>query len=137
LTEWPNLAGATRAIDRGGCLFQAFLPPGDAARADSVCALSPDRGVIEAAWQEAERAPDLFVHRHYRPASRFWTPMQRRKSDTSCASAPNSRLPKNIARLSWLRKKRIRTYRGRFNPRPAVRAPLLSPLKAWRVPCEQ
>jgi hypothetical protein len=64
-----------------------FLLPSDAARVDSVCALSPDCDVIEAA--QAERAPDLFVYRHSRPASHFWTQMQRRKIDTSCASAPN------------------------------------------------
>ena len=37
-----------REIDWGGCRCQAFLLAGEAGRADPVCALSPDHGVVEA-----------------------------------------------------------------------------------------
>src|SRR6202008_2752618 len=36
-----------RGIDWGGCRCQAFLRAGDAGRADPVCALSPDHGIVE------------------------------------------------------------------------------------------
>jgi pyrroloquinoline quinone biosynthesis protein E len=55
-----------REVDWGGCRCQAFLLAGDARRADPVCALSPDHGVIEAARRQAENAPDAFVYRQYR-----------------------------------------------------------------------
>ena len=58
-----------REIDWGGCRCQAFLLAGDAGRADPVCALSPDHGVVEAALQEAEGAPPAFVYRRYRAVS--------------------------------------------------------------------
>lgn len=67
-TDWmaePCRSCERREIDWGGCRCQAFLLAGDAARADPVCALSPDHGVIEAARQQAEAAPDTFVYRHY------------------------------------------------------------------------
>ena len=36
-----------RALDFGGCRCQAFMLTGDAAATDPVCALSPDRGVVD------------------------------------------------------------------------------------------
>jgi len=67
-TDWmaePCRSCDRREIDWGGCRCQAFLLAGDAGRADPVCALSPDHGVIEAARQQAESAPGPFVYRHY------------------------------------------------------------------------
>jgi pyrroloquinoline quinone biosynthesis protein E len=67
-TDWmaePCRSCARREIDWGGCRCQAFLLAGDASRADPVCALSPDHGMVEAALQQAERAPDTLVYRHY------------------------------------------------------------------------
>jgi pyrroloquinoline quinone biosynthesis protein E len=67
-TDWmaePCRSCERREIDWGGCRCQAFLLAGDAGRADPVCALSPDHGVIEAARQQAENVPDAFVYRHF------------------------------------------------------------------------
>jgi pyrroloquinoline quinone biosynthesis protein E len=67
-TDWmaePCRSCDRREIDWGGCRCQAFLLVGDAGRADPVCALSPDHGVIETALQQAESAPDTLVYRHY------------------------------------------------------------------------
>ncbi len=67
-TDWmaePCRSCERREIDWGGCRCQAFALAGDAARADPVCALSPDHGVIEAALQQAEVEPPPFVYRHY------------------------------------------------------------------------
>ena len=67
-TDWmaePCRSCDRREIDWGGCRCQAFLLAGDAGRADPVCALSPDHGVIETALQRAENAPDTLVYRHY------------------------------------------------------------------------
>jgi pyrroloquinoline quinone biosynthesis protein E len=67
-TDWmsePCRSCERREVDWGGCRCQAFLLAGEAGRADPVCALSPDHGVIEAARQQAEGAPGPFVHRHY------------------------------------------------------------------------
>jgi pyrroloquinoline quinone biosynthesis protein E len=67
-TDWmaePCRSCERREIDWGGCRCQAFLLAGDASRADPVCALSPDHGVVEAARQQAEGAPDALVYRHY------------------------------------------------------------------------
>ena len=67
-TDWmpePCQSCARREIDWGGCRCQAFLLAGDAARADPVCALSPDHGVIETALQQIEASPPPFVYRHY------------------------------------------------------------------------
>jgi PqqA peptide cyclase len=68
MTE-PCKSCARREIDWGGCRCQAFLLAGDAGRADPVCALSPDHGMIEAVRQEEEHAADQFVYRHYGPAA--------------------------------------------------------------------
>jgi PqqA peptide cyclase len=57
-----------REIDWGGCRCQAFLLAGEAGRADPVCALSPDHGVVEAALREAEGAPPAFIYRRYSAA---------------------------------------------------------------------
>jgi PqqA peptide cyclase len=68
-TEWmvePCRSCDRREIDWGGCRCQAFLLAGDAGRADPVCALSPEHGVVEAALQQAESAPPAFVYRHFR-----------------------------------------------------------------------
>jgi pyrroloquinoline quinone biosynthesis protein E len=70
-TDWmaePCRSCERREIDWGGCRCQAFLLAGDAARADPVCALSPDHGVVEAARLEAERAAPAFVYRGYTSA---------------------------------------------------------------------
>jgi PqqA peptide cyclase len=67
-TDWmaePCRSCDRREIDWGGCRCQAFLLAGDAARADPVCALSPDHGVVEDALQQAESAPPAFVYRHF------------------------------------------------------------------------
>jgi len=67
-TDWmaePCRSCDRREIDWGGCRCQAFLLAGDAARADPVCALSPDHAVVEAARLEAERAAPDFVYRRY------------------------------------------------------------------------
>jgi PqqA peptide cyclase len=67
-TDWmaePCRSCERREVDWGGCRCQAFLLAGDARRADPVCALSPDHGVIEAALRQAENAPDAFVYRQY------------------------------------------------------------------------
>ena len=67
-TDWmaePCRSCERREIDWGGCRCQAFLLAGDAGRADPVCALSPDHGVVAAALQEAEGAPPAFVYRRY------------------------------------------------------------------------
>lgn len=50
--EWmsaPCRSCPRKAIDFGGCRCQAFAITGDAARADPVCRLSPDRHLIDAA----------------------------------------------------------------------------------------
>jgi pyrroloquinoline quinone biosynthesis protein E len=68
-TDWmaePCRSCERREIDWGGCRCQAFLLAGEAGRADPVCALSPDHGVVEAALQEAEDAPPEFVYRRFR-----------------------------------------------------------------------
>jgi PqqA peptide cyclase len=70
-TDWmaePCRSCERREIDWGGCRCQAFLLAGDAARADPVCALSPDHGIVEAARLEAERAAPAFVYRRYTSA---------------------------------------------------------------------
>ena len=67
-TDWmaePCRSCERREIDWGGCRCQAFLLAGEAGRTDPVCALSPDHGLVEAALQEAERAPPEFVYRRY------------------------------------------------------------------------
>ena len=67
-TDWmaePCRSCDRREIDWGGCRCQAFLLAGDAGRADPVCALSPDHGVVEAALQQAESAPPELVYRHF------------------------------------------------------------------------
>jgi len=67
-TDWmaePCRSCERREIDWGGCRCQAFLLAGDASRADPVCALSPDHGVVEAALQQAEPEPKPLVYRQY------------------------------------------------------------------------
>jgi PqqA peptide cyclase len=67
-TDWmaePCRSCDRREIDWGGCRCQAFLLAGDAGRADPVCALSPDHGVVEDALRQAESAPPAFVYRHF------------------------------------------------------------------------
>jgi PqqA peptide cyclase len=71
-TDWmaePCRSCERREIDWGGCRCQAFLLTGEAGRADPVCALSPDHGVVEAAVQAAEGNPPAFVYRRYGAAS--------------------------------------------------------------------
>jgi radical SAM protein with 4Fe4S-binding SPASM domain len=67
-TDWmvePCRSCERREIDWGGCRCQAFRLAGDASRADPVCALSPDHGIVEAAIEQAESTPDTLVYRHY------------------------------------------------------------------------
>jgi pyrroloquinoline quinone biosynthesis protein E len=70
-TDWmaePCRSCERREIDWGGCRCQAFLLAGEPGRADPVCALSPDHGVVEAALQEAEELPPAFIYRRYSAA---------------------------------------------------------------------
>ena len=67
-TDWmpePCRSCERREIDWGGCRCQAFQLTNDAARADPVCALSPDHGVIVAALKAAETAPPELVYRRF------------------------------------------------------------------------
>jgi pyrroloquinoline quinone biosynthesis protein E len=71
-TDWmaePCRSCERREIDWGGCRCQAFLLAGDASRADPVCALSSDHGIVEAALEQADRAPHPLVYRRYGPAA--------------------------------------------------------------------
>jgi pyrroloquinoline quinone biosynthesis protein E len=58
-----------RSADHGGCRCQAFMLTGDAAATDPVCALSPDRGVVdgilssEAATVAAAGVPPFVMRR--------------------------------------------------------------------------
>jgi pyrroloquinoline quinone biosynthesis protein E len=64
-TDWmpqPCRNCDQREIDWGGCRCQAFALTGDAARADPVCELSPDHGVLARARRTADGA-DAFVYR--------------------------------------------------------------------------
>jgi pyrroloquinoline quinone biosynthesis protein E len=68
-TGWmaePCRSCERREIDWGGCRCQAFLLAGDARRADPVCALSLDHGIVETALGEAEQAPGALLYRQYR-----------------------------------------------------------------------
>ena len=68
-TDWmpePCRSCDRREIDWGGCRCQAFLLAGDAGRADPVCALSPDQGVVGPRCSEVEGAPPAFVYRRFR-----------------------------------------------------------------------
>src|SRR5262249_17602232 len=68
-TAWmpePCSSCSRREVGWGGCRCQAFALAGDAARADPVCVLSPDHGVVEAALQQVESAPPAFLYRQYR-----------------------------------------------------------------------
>ena len=68
-TDWmpePCRGCDRREIDWGGCRCQAFLLTGDASRADPVCALSPDHGLVTAALQQAEGMPPDLVYRQFR-----------------------------------------------------------------------
>jgi pyrroloquinoline quinone biosynthesis protein E len=70
-TDWmpqPCRDCDRREIDWGGCRCQALALTGDAARTDPVCALSPDRGLVEAALGEANGAAPDFVYRSYASA---------------------------------------------------------------------
>ena len=50
-----------KTVDFGGCRCQAFAMTGDAANADPVCMLSPDRAMIDAAIGEP---PDVLEYRY-------------------------------------------------------------------------
>ena len=50
-----------RTVDFGGCRCQALQLTGDAAATDPVCSLSPDRGLVLAAIEEAQTAPLLTI----------------------------------------------------------------------------
>src|SRR5918995_445143 len=47
-----------KAVDFGGCRCQAFALTGDAANTDPVCTLTPLRGIVDRAIQEATGPPD-------------------------------------------------------------------------------
>ena len=58
-TDWmsePCRSCARRDLDFGGCRCQAFQLTGDAARADPVCHLSPDHGIVADAVRAASEA---------------------------------------------------------------------------------
>lgn len=73
-TDWmpePCRSCDRREVDFGGCRCQAFQLTGDASRADPVCHLSPDHGIVAKAIQEANDGPgpveaDLIPRRHTR-----------------------------------------------------------------------
>jgi len=70
-TDWmaePCKSCERREIDWGGCRCQAFLLAGDAARADPVCALSPDHGVVATALLAAQTEAPALVYRGYTTA---------------------------------------------------------------------
>lgn len=58
-----------RTIDFAGCRCQAFHLTGNAAATDPVCRLSPDRGLIEVARDQAARAPRNPLAVEYRTAN--------------------------------------------------------------------
>jgi pyrroloquinoline quinone biosynthesis protein E len=65
-TDWmlePCRTCDRREIDWGGCRCQAYALTGNAAVADPVCALSPDRAALEAAVRASETAPPPFAYR--------------------------------------------------------------------------
>ncbi len=65
-TSWmpdPCRSCDRREIDWGGCRCQAFALTGDAGRTDPACALAPDRGLLDAARQDAAAPPGEFVYR--------------------------------------------------------------------------
>jgi PqqA peptide cyclase len=65
-TDWmlePCRTCDRREIDWGGCRCQAYALTGNAAVADPVCALSPDRATLEAAVRASETAPPPFTYR--------------------------------------------------------------------------
>jgi len=66
----PCRSCAHLEADLGGCRCQAFALTGDAVRADPVCALSPDHGIIEQAIARAEGNGPLTPRRFGRPAAR-------------------------------------------------------------------
>jgi pyrroloquinoline quinone biosynthesis protein E len=56
--EEPCKSCDRRAIDFGGCRCQAFALTGDLRATDPACALAPQHGLVRAAREEAERAPE-------------------------------------------------------------------------------
>jgi pyrroloquinoline quinone biosynthesis protein E len=64
----PCRTCARRSVDHGGCRCQAFILTGDARRADPVCHLSPDHGIITD-WRARSNQPaqpeesETLVHR--------------------------------------------------------------------------
>jgi pyrroloquinoline quinone biosynthesis protein E len=65
-----------REIDWGGCRCQAFAITGDATRTDPACALAPDRGLMEAARQDADAPTGAFVYRQFGNAQRAERPAE-------------------------------------------------------------
>jgi pyrroloquinoline quinone biosynthesis protein E len=53
----PCRSCARKDLDFGGCRCQAFALTGDAANADPVCTLTPQRAIVDAAIAEAEGEP--------------------------------------------------------------------------------
>jgi pyrroloquinoline quinone biosynthesis protein E len=53
----PCRTCARKDLDFGGCRCQAFALTGDAANADPVCTLTPQRAIVDAAIAEAEGEP--------------------------------------------------------------------------------
>jgi len=66
-TGWRSPAGAASVARSIGAVAVArpFCSPAMRRAPIRLCALSPDHGVVEAALQDAEKAPDAFVYRAY------------------------------------------------------------------------
>lgn len=81
----PCRSCARRDIDFGGCRCQAFALTGDGARADPVCHLAPDHGLVEAAVAAAND-PD-------RPRDGVLTP---RPNPRRASSRTNTPIPNQV-----------------------------------------
>jgi pyrroloquinoline quinone biosynthesis protein E len=66
----PCRSCARKSVDFGGCRCQAFLVAGDAGVTDPVCSLSPNRGRVDAAVDQAATAGDVDWVYRTNPASR-------------------------------------------------------------------
>jgi pyrroloquinoline quinone biosynthesis protein E len=72
--EWmsePCRSCPRKTIDFGGCRCQAFALTGDATNTDPVCTLSPLRGIVDRALEEAAGEPDYrYRYLHVEPVTR-------------------------------------------------------------------
>ncbi len=60
---------ARKAVDFGGCRCQAFTMTGDASSTDPVCALAPDRPLVDAALAEDAEVPAYRYRGYEQPAA--------------------------------------------------------------------